>query len=70
MRRYARTLVAFALATTLVAGSAGWASGNAQQALTGPPPGTAAWHADHALGQELPDPGRRTPAEVARFFRG
>ncbi|MET9656535.1 alpha/beta hydrolase [Streptomyces sp. NPDC006510] len=70
MRRYARTLVAVALATTVVAGTAGWASGNAQQALTGPPPGTAAWRADHALGRELPDPGRSTPAEVARFFRG
>ncbi|MFV5991063.1 alpha/beta hydrolase [Streptomyces sp. NPDC056231] len=70
MRRYARTLVAFALATTVAAGSAGWASGNAQQALTGPPPGTAAWRADHALGRELPDPGRNTPDEVARFFRG
>ncbi|MFH8519749.1 alpha/beta hydrolase [Streptomyces gelaticus] len=70
MRRYARTLVAFALATTVVAGTAGWATGNAQQALTGPPPGTAAWRADHASGRELPDPGRSTPAEVARFFRG
>ncbi|MEE1812456.1 alpha/beta hydrolase [Streptomyces sp. BE133] len=70
MRRYARTLVAFALATTVVTGTAGWASGNAQQPLTGPPPGTAAWRADHASGRELPDPGRSTPAEVARFFRG
>ncbi|MFI6730002.1 alpha/beta hydrolase [Streptomyces atratus] len=70
MRRYARTLVAVAMATTMAAGTAGWASGNAQQALTGPPPGTAAWRADHALGWELPDPGRSTPAEVAAFFRG
>ncbi|MFJ8855594.1 alpha/beta hydrolase [Streptomyces sp. NPDC102437] len=70
MRRYARTLVAVALATTVMAGTAGWASGNAQQALTGPPPGTAAWRADHVLGRELPDPARSTPAEVARFFRG
>ncbi|MFE7042662.1 alpha/beta hydrolase [Streptomyces atratus] len=70
MRRYARTLVAVALATTVVAGTAGWASGNAQQALTGPPPGTAAWRADHVLGRELPDPERTTPAEVSRFFRG
>lgn len=38
MRRYARTLVAVALATTVVAGTAGWASGNAQQPLTGPTP--------------------------------
>ncbi|MFE7352325.1 alpha/beta hydrolase [Streptomyces sp. NPDC057543] len=70
MRRYARTLVAVALATTMVAGTAGWASGNAQQALTGPPPGTAAWRADRVLGRELPDPERTTPAEVSRFFRG
>ncbi|MFB7190756.1 alpha/beta hydrolase [Streptomyces sp. NPDC056230] len=70
MRRYARTLVAVALATTMVAGTAGWASGNAQHALTGPPPGTAAWRADQVLGRELPDPERTTPAEVSRFFRG
>ncbi|MFD9428871.1 MULTISPECIES: alpha/beta hydrolase [unclassified Streptomyces] len=70
MRRYARTLVAVALATTVVAGSAGWVSGDAQQALTGPPPGSASWRADHALGRTLPDPGRTTPAEVAAFFRG
>ncbi|MER6103538.1 alpha/beta hydrolase [Streptomyces sp. NPDC001832] len=70
MRRYARTLVAVALATTVVAGTAGWVSGNAQRALTGPPPGTAAWRSDHALGRELPDPESTTPAEVHRFFRG
>ncbi|WP_405403142.1 alpha/beta hydrolase [Streptomyces sp. NBC_01104] len=70
MRRYARTLVAVALATTVVAGTAGWASGNAQHALTGPPPGTAAWRSDHVLGRELPDPARDTPAQVALFFRG
>ncbi|MFE7464850.1 alpha/beta hydrolase [Streptomyces sp. NPDC057499] len=69
MRRYARTLVAVALATTVVAGTAGWASGSAQRALTGPPPGTASWRADHTRGA-LPDPERATPAEVARFFRG
>ncbi|MCM2414339.1 alpha/beta hydrolase [Streptomyces sp. RKAG290] len=70
MRRYARTLVAVALATTVVTGTAGWASGNAQQALTGPPPGTSAWRADHVLGRTLPDPARATPAQVGRFFRG
>lgn len=70
MRRYARTLVAVALATTVVSGTAGWVSGNAQQALTGPPPGTAAWRSDHVLGRELPDPARDTPAQVARFFAG
>ncbi|WP_406097297.1 alpha/beta hydrolase [Streptomyces sp. NBC_01013] len=70
MRRYARTLVAVALAVTVVSGTAGWASGNAQQALTGPPPGTAAWRSDHVLGRELPDPARDTPARVTRFFAG
>ncbi|MEV8445639.1 alpha/beta hydrolase [Streptomyces parvus] len=70
MRRYARTLVAFALATSVVAGTAGWVSGDAQQALTGPPPGSAQWRADRVLGAELPDPERATPAEVAFFFAG
>ncbi|MEU8676186.1 alpha/beta hydrolase [Streptomyces sp. NPDC048560] len=68
MRRYARTLVAVALATTVVAGSAGWVSGDAQRTLTGPPPGSAAWSADGVLGRELPDPAEASPAEVARFF--
>ncbi|WP_424569928.1 alpha/beta hydrolase [Streptomyces sp. CH-036] len=71
MRRYARTLVAFALAAGMAAGTTGWVSGDAQQALTGPPPGSAQWRADRALlGTELPDPERTTPAEVARFFAG
>lgn len=70
MRRYARTLVAVALATTVVSGTAGWVSGNAQRAVTGPPPGTASWRADHTLGRGLPDPEWATPAEVADFFRG
>ncbi|MEU5368324.1 alpha/beta hydrolase [Streptomyces sp. NPDC005951] len=70
MRRYARTLVAVALAAGMAAGTTGWVSGDAQQALTGPPPGSAQWRADRALGTELPDPERATPAEVARFFAG
>ncbi|OCC09813.1 alpha/beta hydrolase [Streptomyces sp. PTY087I2] len=70
MRRYARTLVALALATSVAAGTTGWVSGDAQQALTGPPPGSAQWRADRALGTELPDPEHTTPAEVARFFAG
>ncbi|GAA4921171.1 alpha/beta hydrolase [Streptomyces coeruleoprunus] len=70
MRRYKRTLVAAALATTVVAGTAGWASGTAQQAMTGPPPGTAEWRADTSLGRALPDPAHASPAEVAGFFRG
>ncbi|MCD9900635.1 alpha/beta hydrolase family protein [Streptomyces sp. MT29] len=68
MRRYARTVVAFALATSVVTGTAGWVSGDAQQALTGPPPGTTSWRADRLLGAELPDPERAIPAEVAAFF--
>lgn len=70
MRRYARTLVAVALATTVVSGTAGWVAGNAQQAVTGPPPGTTSWRADRLLGRELPDPERDTPAATARFFAG
>ncbi|MGK3092505.1 alpha/beta hydrolase [Streptomyces sp. WAC01490] len=70
MRRYARTVVALALATSVVTGTAGWVSGDAQQALTGPPPGTTSWRADRVLGAELPDPERADPAEVAAFFDG
>ncbi|MFI1187390.1 alpha/beta hydrolase [Streptomyces californicus] len=70
MRRYARALVAFALAAGVVAGTAGWVSGDAQQALTGPPPGSAQWRADRTQGGGLPDPERATPGEVARFFAG
>lgn len=68
MRRYARTLVAVVWATTAMAGTAGWSSGTTQQPLTGPPPGTASWRADHALGRDLPDPARSTPAQVGRCF--
>ncbi|MFJ2291849.1 alpha/beta hydrolase [Streptomyces sp. NPDC087894] len=70
MRRFARTLAAVALAGTVVAGTAGWASGNTQRAVTGPPPGSASWRADGVLGRELPDPGRATPDQVRDFFRG
>ncbi|MCT4352868.1 alpha/beta hydrolase family protein [Streptomyces sp. Je 1-79] len=65
MRRYTRTLVAAALTTTVVAGTAGWASGHAQQAVTGAPVGAEAWRADG-----LPDPERTSPADIAAFFRG
>ncbi|MGW7362734.1 alpha/beta hydrolase [Streptomyces sp. NPDC054841] len=68
MRRFKRTLVAAALTTTVVAGTAGWASGNAQTPVTGPPPGAAAWVADRSLGRELPDPATAAPSEVAAFF--
>ncbi|MFF9689352.1 alpha/beta hydrolase [Streptomyces sp. NPDC014623] len=69
MRRFARTLAAVALATAVVAGTAGWASGKTQRAVTGPPPGSASWRADGALGRELPDPSRATPYQVQQFFR-
>ncbi|WP_394434462.1 alpha/beta hydrolase [Streptomyces sp. SGAir0957] len=69
-RRGRRTLVAAALTTTIVAGTAGWASGHEQRPLTGPPPGTASWIADDMLGTPLPDPGTASPAHVAAFFRG
>ncbi|MEV6245268.1 alpha/beta hydrolase [Streptomyces sp. NPDC051742] len=65
MRRFARTLTTVALVATVIAGTAGWASGNAQQAVTGAPVGTAAWRA-----AGLPDPERMSPAEVSRFFAG
>ncbi|MFG2487323.1 alpha/beta hydrolase [Streptomyces virginiae] len=70
MRRFGRTLVTAALAVTLVGGTAGWASGDSQAAVTGPPPGTAAWRADTASGRSLPDPATTAPREVAAFFAG
>ncbi|MFI0236283.1 alpha/beta hydrolase [Streptomyces sp. NPDC016845] len=69
-RRGRRTLLAAALMTTIVAGTAGWASSHEQRPLTGPPPGTASWIADDTLGAPLPDPGAASPAHVAAFFRG
>ncbi|MGW6613299.1 alpha/beta hydrolase [Streptomyces erythrochromogenes] len=70
MRRFGRTLVTAALAVAVVGGTAGWASGDSQSAVTGPPPGSAAWRADTAYGRALPDPSTATPQEVARFFAG
>ncbi|MGV9883393.1 alpha/beta hydrolase [Streptomyces sp. NPDC003006] len=66
--RSKRALVAAALTTTVVAGTAGWTVGNEQQPLTGPPPGTSSWRADHALGVRLPDPETASPARIAAFF--
>ncbi|MEU6675791.1 alpha/beta hydrolase [Streptomyces sp. NPDC046925] len=63
-----RTLIAAALTTTIAAGTTGWAVGNEQQPLTGPPPGTHAWRADHTWGVRLPDPATAAPARVAAFF--
>lgn len=65
-----RTLVAAALTATVVAGSAGWAVGNEQRAVTGPVPGVSSWRADRDLGRELPDPATASPARVAAFFAG
>ncbi|MCX4625990.1 alpha/beta hydrolase [Streptomyces sp. NBC_01443] len=70
MRRFGRTLVTAALAVAVVGGTAGWASGDSQHAVTGPPPGTAAWRADTASGRSLPDPASASPQDVARFFAG
>ncbi|MFD9515841.1 alpha/beta hydrolase [Streptomyces sp. NPDC059979] len=70
MRRFGRTMVTTALAVAVVGGTAGWASGDSQTAVTGPPPGTAAWRADTASGRSLPDPATASPHEVARFFAG
>ncbi|MEO3973270.1 alpha/beta hydrolase [Streptomyces sp. CAU 1734] len=69
MRRCKRTLVAAALAAGMITGTAGWASGNAQQPVTGAPPGAAEWRADRSLGRALPDPERARPADIAAFFR-
>ncbi|MGW0821107.1 alpha/beta hydrolase [Streptomyces sp. NPDC002845] len=70
MRRFKRTLAACALVLTMAAGTVGWAWGEVQTAVTGPPPGTGAWRADHALGRELPDPASAAPSQVAGFFAG
>ncbi|MEU9143830.1 alpha/beta hydrolase [Streptomyces sp. NPDC048349] len=70
MRRFGRTLATAALAVAVVGGTAGWASGDSQRAVTGPPPGTGPWRADTVSGRALPDPARATPHEVARFFAG
>ncbi|MFF8292448.1 alpha/beta hydrolase [Streptomyces sp. NPDC016309] len=53
----------------VVGGTAGWAAGSGQRAVTGPPPGSEAWRDDTSLGRALPDPATATPREVAAFFR-
>ncbi|WP_330333998.1 alpha/beta hydrolase family protein [Streptomyces sp. NBC_00536] len=80
MRRFGRTLVTAVLTVAVITGTAGWASADTQQAVTGPVPGTAAWLAEPGLRagggagtgpgavRGLPDPGRAAPREVARFF--
>ncbi|MFF4318036.1 alpha/beta hydrolase [Streptomyces sp. NPDC001568] len=70
MRRFARTMGAAVLAAAVVAGTAGWAAGDSQALVTGPPPGSAEWRAAGTAWRPLPDPWTATPAEVARFFAG
>ncbi|MEW1639735.1 alpha/beta hydrolase [Streptomyces sp. NPDC093801] len=70
MGRFGRTIVTAALAVAVVAGTAGWAAGDSQRPVTGPPPGAAAWRADTVSGRPLPDPADADPHEVARFFAG
>ncbi|WP_055550574.1 alpha/beta hydrolase [Streptomyces sp. NBRC 110028] len=70
-RHYARRLITAALTITVMAGTAGWTVAHEEQAITGPPPGTGRWLADHSLGgRELPDPRSTSPARIARFFDG
>ena len=73
-RHRARSLITAALMVTVMAGTVGWTVAHEQQPVTGPPPGTAAWRADHSLGPgavgRLPDPATASPAEIARFFAG
>ncbi|MFI5803234.1 alpha/beta hydrolase [Streptomyces sp. NPDC051561] len=63
MRRFRRTLAAVGVALAVVSGTAGWASADAQSAVTGPPPGAGAWSAEGLI-----DPAASTPAQVAAFF--
>ncbi|MGW7412991.1 alpha/beta hydrolase [Streptomyces sp. NPDC054863] len=65
MHRFRRTLAAVAAVTAMIGGTAGWASADAQTAVTGPPPGTDAWRSEGLI-----DPAAGTPAQVAAFFRG
>ncbi|MDH6125310.1 alpha/beta hydrolase [Kitasatospora sp. GP82] len=66
--RFRRGLVAAAVAAAVLAGAGGWAAADSQTPVTGPPEGSAAWMADGVLGVRLPDPGRASAREVARFF--
>ncbi|WP_432588416.1 alpha/beta hydrolase [Streptomyces sp. HD1123-B1] len=72
-RHYARRLITAALTVTIVAATAGWTVAHEEQAITGPPPGTSAWRADHSLpgaARQLPDPATASPARISRFFAG
>ncbi|MFJ9695507.1 alpha/beta hydrolase [Kitasatospora sp. NPDC101183] len=68
--RVRRTVAAAALAVAAMLGAGGWAAAETQTAVTGPPPGGAAWTADTSLGLRPPDPATATPAQVAAFFAG
>ncbi|WP_405017276.1 alpha/beta hydrolase family protein [Kitasatospora sp. NBC_00070] len=68
--RFGRALAGGLLAVLAVGGAGGWAAADGQRAVTGPPPGSAAWVADATLGLRLPEPGRADAAEVAAFFAG
>ncbi|MFI6155904.1 alpha/beta hydrolase [Kitasatospora sp. NPDC051170] len=68
--RVRRAVAAAALAVAVMLGAGGWAAADAQTAVTGPPPGSAAWTADTSLGLRLPDPATASAAEVAAFFAG
>ncbi|MFD7831202.1 hypothetical protein ACFV6I_27490, partial [Kitasatospora sp. NPDC059803] len=65
--RVKRAIAASTVMLAAVLGLGGFST-DAQQAVTGPPPGSAAWVADTALGLHPPDPATATPAEVAAFF--
>ncbi|MFE6714671.1 alpha/beta hydrolase [Streptomyces sp. NPDC057695] len=65
MRRISRTLITAAVVAAVIGGTAGWAAGDSQEAVTGAPVGTAEWRA-----AGLPDPERTDPAGIARFFAG
>ncbi|MFD8754725.1 alpha/beta hydrolase [Kitasatospora sp. NPDC059577] len=51
-------------------GGGGGGAPDTQTPVTGPPPGSAAWTADTALGLPLPDPATADPARIATFFAG
>ncbi|WP_037576628.1 alpha/beta hydrolase [Phaeacidiphilus oryzae] len=70
--RLKRTLIAAVVSLAVLCGSGAAAAGAAvsdeQVAITGPLPGTTAWHRDHALDRSLPDPQSAEPADTAAFF--
>ncbi|MFI9050832.1 alpha/beta hydrolase [Streptomyces sp. NPDC053427] len=68
MLRKRRLAQAIGLVLISVVGTGGWVVGSGEMAVTTPPPGAAAWRADHSLSRSLPDPATASPATVARFF--